>query len=119
MSHALSPNSPHLDVLESAGSSTTVFLDGTSVHRFEVPVQANAFLSLGAQFIITLVDVSLLSPTPILPPTSPRIGSKVTVSLPVTTAIANGEIGFNTFGLAVDVQEPEGPNPYEVSLTSI
>ncbi|XP_030832667.1 adhesion G-protein coupled receptor V1 isoform X3 [Strongylocentrotus purpuratus] len=104
------------NVLESVGSSTTVFLDGTSVHRFEVPVQANAFLSLGAQFFITLVDVSLLSPTPILPPTSPRIGSKVTVSLPITTAIANGEIGFNMFGLAVDVQEPMGPNPYELSL---
>ncbi|XP_041464132.1 adhesion G-protein coupled receptor V1-like [Lytechinus variegatus] len=104
------------NVLETAGSSTTVFLDGTSVHRFEVPIRANAFLSLGAQFVITLVDVSLLSPTPILPPTSPRIGSKVTVSLPVTAAIANGEIGFDTLGLVVDVREPQGPNPYELSL---
>ena len=92
-----------------------MFLDGTSVHHFEVAVQTNAFLSLNAQFLVTLLDVTLLSPTPILPPSSPRLGSKVTVSLPVTADIANGEIGFSPSGLAVDVAEPDGPYYYPVS----
>ncbi|XP_071506649.1 adhesion G-protein coupled receptor V1-like [Diadema antillarum] len=105
-----------IDVLETAGGSSTVFLEGTSVHRFEIPIRASSFLSLGAEFRVTLESTQLLSPTPILPPSSPRVGSKVVVTLPVTADMANGEIGFDQSGLSVDIGEPEGLMPFELFL---
>ncbi|XP_022110249.1 G-protein coupled receptor 98-like isoform X2 [Acanthaster planci] len=99
------------DILDSGDSQTTVIPDGSTVHPFQITINANAFLSLGATFNITLLSVQLLDQATLLPPSSPRLGARTTVTLEVTSDVANGEIGFTQPNQVLSVDEPEGTTP--------
>ncbi len=107
------------DVLDTTRYATTIIPDDSIIHRFEIPIKPDAFLSLNSTFTITILNVELRSPNTIIPPSSPVIGTKPEVSLRITKEIANGEVGFDRPGemLIVRVEEPEGDNaePYQVS----
>ncbi|XP_072038274.1 adhesion G-protein coupled receptor V1-like [Amphiura filiformis] len=109
------------NVLDMDRYATTIIPDGSVIHRFEIIIKPDAFLSLDSTFTITILNVELRSPQTIVPPSSPVIGGKPIVLLRVTSEMANGEIGFDTSSdlLTVTVEEPEGENaqPLQVSFT--
>ncbi|KAL2779432.1 adhesion G-protein coupled receptor V1 precursor [Daubentonia madagascariensis] len=72
----------------------------------KLPIRNDAFLQNGAHFLVQLDTVKLLNIIPPIPPISPRFGEIRNISLLVTPAIANGEIGFLS-NLPIILHEPE------------
>ncbi|XP_008059253.2 G-protein coupled receptor 98 [Carlito syrichta] len=72
----------------------------------KLPIRNDAFLQNGAHFLVQLETVELVSIIPPIPPISPRFGEIRNISLLVTPAIANGEIGFLS-NLPIILHEPE------------
>ncbi|XP_071964162.1 adhesion G-protein coupled receptor V1-like [Antedon mediterranea] len=95
------------DILDLASETTTVFPQDLSIHRFSINIQNDAYLSVNAVFKATLQEVDLLNYDTILPPSSPRIGVKDVVSLEVSPAEANSDVGFDQNSLKLEVEEPE------------
>ena len=52
-----------------------------------------------------------------VPPKTPRIGARNTLSINITAEDANGEVGFAPAHQSRDVQEPMGGAPWPVVLT--
>ncbi|KAE8635798.1 hypothetical protein XENTR_v10002742 [Xenopus tropicalis] len=93
-------------VLNASAQNSVTFAEGVSLITVNLPIRNDAFLQNGANFLVQLKTCELLSPFPIVPPVSPRLGTLQNVSLSVTADIANGEIGF-TSNLSIIVSEPE------------
>ncbi|OCU02316.1 adhesion G-protein coupled receptor V1 [Xenopus laevis] len=93
-------------VLNASSQNSVTFAERVSVMTVNLPIRNDAFLQNGANFLIQLETCELLSPFPIVPPVSPRLGTLQNVSLSVTADIANGEIGFAS-NLSIIVSEPE------------
>nr|XP_011757031.1 G-protein coupled receptor 98 isoform X6 [Macaca nemestrina] len=72
----------------------------------KLPIRNDAFLQNGAHFLVQLETVELLNIIPPIPPISPRFGEICNISLLVTPAIANGEIGLLS-NLPIILHEPE------------
>uniref|UniRef100_A0A2K6F8J3 Adhesion G-protein coupled receptor V1 n=1 Tax=Propithecus coquereli TaxID=379532 RepID=A0A2K6F8J3_PROCO len=72
----------------------------------KLPIRNDAFLQNGAHFLVQLESVKLVNIIPPIPPISPRFGEIRNISLLVTPAIANGEIGFLS-NLPIILHEPE------------
>lgn len=106
-----------LDIFMDMFPVTTIISSGSSVHFVELPLNVNAFLQIGASFEVTITDVSLIGVSPVVLPSSPILGARSSITLPVTTDVANGEIGFQVFGTPLVVEEPLGSDVTEVSCS--
>lgn len=92
-------------------------MSGLSLHAVELTLSTEAFLQIGASFVITINDVSLFGFTPPIEPSSPVLGDRTSITLLVTPELANGEIGFSHGGQAVEVNEPDGSAFTEVGFS--
>ncbi|XP_053555694.1 LOW QUALITY PROTEIN: adhesion G-protein coupled receptor V1 [Bombina bombina] len=102
-------------VLNVSSRNNIAFPEGESLIIEKLPIRNDAFLQNGANFLVQLEFAELLSPTPLVPPISPRLGSIQNISLSVTPDIANGEIGF-TSNMPIIVSEPENVPSDMVSI---
>lgn len=69
------------------------FGDGQSEVTVHPVISSTAILEVGGSFYIQLITATLPF-TPIVPPKSPRIGSPLSVTVPITSAVGNGAIRF-------------------------
>ncbi|XP_055460041.1 adhesion G-protein coupled receptor V1 [Psammomys obesus] len=72
----------------------------------KLPIRNDAFLQNEAHFLVQLEALGLVNIFPPIPPVSPRFGKIRNISLLVTPAIANGEIGFLS-NLPIILHEPK------------
>ncbi|XP_033109462.1 adhesion G-protein coupled receptor V1-like [Anneissia japonica] len=104
------------DVLDLGPGTSTVFPQDLSIHRISINIRNNAFLSVDAVFTAAIQEVSLHNYDTVFQPSSPRIGEKSVVALELSTAEANGEVGFDQESLKLEVQEPDGDTPAQIRL---
>ncbi|XP_008578647.1 PREDICTED: G-protein coupled receptor 98, partial [Galeopterus variegatus] len=94
-------------ILNISRKNSVIFLESKTQLTTKLPIRNDAFLQNGAHFLVQLETVQLVNIIPPIPPVSPRFGKIRNISLLVTPAIANGEIGF-TSNLPIILHEPEG-----------
>ncbi|XP_073933195.1 adhesion G-protein coupled receptor V1 isoform X3 [Castor canadensis] len=104
-------------ILNISGRSSLVFLENKTQVTAKLPIRNDAFLQNGAHFLVQLETAVLVDIFPPIPPVSPRFGKIQNISLLVTPAIANGEIGFIS-NIPVILREPED-SAAEMSDTTI
>ncbi|CAH6787485.1 Adgrv1 [Phodopus roborovskii] len=94
-------------ILNTSRRGSLLFPEHNNEVTIKLPIRNDAFLQNEAHFIVQLEAVVLVNIFPPIPPVSPRLGKIRNVSLLVTQAIANGEIGFLS-NLPIILQEPKG-----------
>ncbi|XP_069912554.1 adhesion G-protein coupled receptor V1 [Oryctolagus cuniculus] len=103
---ALDPSRAKGGILNISRRSSLLFPEQKTQIATKLPIRNDAFLQNGAHFLVQLETVVLVNIIPPIPPISPRFGEIRNISLLVTPAIANGEIGFIS-NLPVILHEPE------------
>ncbi|XP_027630761.1 adhesion G-protein coupled receptor V1 [Tupaia chinensis] len=93
-------------ILNVSRANTLLFPERKTLITTKLPIRNDAFLQNGAHFLVQLETVELVNIIPLIPPVSPRFGKIRNISLLVTPAIANGEIGFIS-NLPIILHEPE------------
>uniref|UniRef100_H0X6E5 Adhesion G-protein coupled receptor V1 n=1 Tax=Otolemur garnettii TaxID=30611 RepID=H0X6E5_OTOGA len=93
-------------ILNTSGRNGLIFPEQETQVTTKLPIRNDAFLQNGAHFLVQLESVKLVNIIPPIPPISPRFGEIRNISLLVTPAIANGEIGFLS-NLPIILHEPE------------
>ncbi|KAM5298193.1 adhesion G-protein coupled receptor V1 [Ctenodactylus gundi] len=93
-------------VLNTSRTNSLIFPEHKTQLAKKLPIRNDAFLQNGAHFLVQLETVELVNIFPPIPPISPRFGKTRNISLLVTPAIANGEIGFVS-NLPIILHEPE------------
>ncbi|KAJ0067530.1 hypothetical protein NL108_008007, partial [Boleophthalmus pectinirostris] len=101
-------------ILNVSRTVNIVFTREREVH-VTLPIRNDAFLQNDAHFLIKLDSLELVDIKPSIPSRSPRFEGPLSVTLTITSDIANGEIGFIT-NSTVEVFEPELSNSTTVSL---
>lgn len=93
------------------------FANGSARLALSVPLIGHAFLQIGASFTAELLQVRLTvdGDAAGISFNSPRIGSPMKSSVVVTSAAANGEIGFLSIDMVM-VDEPAGQQPTLLKL---
>ncbi|XP_058430567.1 adhesion G-protein coupled receptor V1 isoform X1 [Marmota monax] len=93
-------------ILNTSRKNSLIFPEHKTQVTTQLPIRNDAFLQNGAHFIVQLESVMLMNIQPPIPPVSPRFGEIRNISLLVTPAIANGEIGFIS-NFPIILHEPE------------
>nr|XP_040129297.1 LOW QUALITY PROTEIN: adhesion G-protein coupled receptor V1 [Ictidomys tridecemlineatus] len=93
-------------ILNTSRKNSLIFPEHKTQVTTQLPIRNDAFLQNGAHFIVQLESVMLVNIKPPIPPISPRFGEIRNISLLVTPAIANGEIGFIS-NFPIILHEPE------------
>uniref|UniRef100_A0A2K5BZQ4 Adhesion G-protein coupled receptor V1 n=1 Tax=Aotus nancymaae TaxID=37293 RepID=A0A2K5BZQ4_AOTNA len=93
-------------ILNISRRNVLIFPEQKTQVTTKLPIRNDAFLQNGAHFLVQLETVELVNVIPPIPPISPRFGEICNISLLVTPAIANGEIGFLS-NLPIILHEPE------------
>ncbi|KAM6225436.1 adhesion G-protein coupled receptor V1 [Rhynchocyon petersi] len=93
-------------ILNVSRRNSLIFPERKTEITVKLPIRNDAFLQNGAQFLVQLETVELMSIIPPIPPVSPRFAKIRNITLLVTPDIANGEIGF-TSSLPITLHEPE------------
>ncbi|XP_035296369.1 adhesion G-protein coupled receptor V1 isoform X3 [Cricetulus griseus] len=94
-------------ILNTSRRGSLLFPEHNNEVTTKLPIRNDAFLQNEAHFLVQLEAVVLVNIFPPIPPVSPRFGKIRNVSLLVTPAIANGEIGFLS-NLPIILHEPKG-----------
>ncbi|XP_069348971.1 adhesion G-protein coupled receptor V1 [Eulemur rufifrons] len=105
-SGALDPLRAKDGILNISRRNGLIFPEQKTQVTTKLPIRNDAFLQNGAHFLVQLESVKLVNIIPPIPPISPRFGEIRNISLLVTPAIANGEIGFLS-NLPIILHEPE------------
>ncbi|XP_016865453.1 adhesion G-protein coupled receptor V1 isoform X3 [Homo sapiens] len=103
---AVDPLQAKEGILNISRRNDLIFPEQKTQVTTKLPIRNDAFLQNGAHFLVQLETVELLNIIPLIPPISPRFGEICNISLLVTPAIANGEIGFLS-NLPIILHEPE------------
>ncbi|PNI73010.1 ADGRV1 isoform 12 [Pan troglodytes] len=103
---AVDPLQAKEGILNISRRNDLIFPEQKTQVTTKLPIRNDAFLQNGAHFLVQLETVELLNIIPPIPPISPRFGEICNISLLVTPAIANGEIGFLS-NLPIILHEPE------------
>ncbi|XP_021064109.1 adhesion G-protein coupled receptor V1 [Mus pahari] len=93
-------------ILNTSRRGSLLFPEHNQQVSAKLPIRNDAFLQNGAHFLVQLEAVVLVNIFPPIPPVSPRFGEIRNISLLVTPAIANGEIGFLS-NLPIILHEPK------------
>ncbi|KAM6148616.1 adhesion G-protein coupled receptor V1 [Erethizon dorsatum] len=93
-------------ILNISRRNSLIFPEHKTQVAKKLPIRNDVFLQNGAHFLVQLDTVVLVNVFPAIPPVSPRFGKIRNISLVVTPAIANGEIGFIS-NLPIILHEPE------------
>ncbi|XP_058512174.1 adhesion G-protein coupled receptor V1 [Ochotona princeps] len=102
----LDPSRAKDGILNVSRSSSLLFPEQKTHVTTKIQIRNDAFLQNGAHFVIQLETVGLVNIVPPVPSISPRFGEIRNISLLVSPAIANGEIGFIS-NLPIILHEPE------------
>ncbi|KAL1783722.1 G-protein coupled receptor 98 [Sigmodon hispidus] len=94
-------------ILNTSRRGSLIFPEHNNQVTTKLPIRNDAFLQNEAHFLVQLEAVVLVNIFPPIPPVSPRFGKIRNISLLVTPAIANGEIGFLS-NLPIILHEPKG-----------
>ncbi|XP_036063369.1 adhesion G-protein coupled receptor V1 [Onychomys torridus] len=94
-------------ILNTSRRGSLIFPEHNNQVTTKLPIRNDAFLQNEAHFLVQLEAVVLVNIFPPIPPVSPRFGKIRNISLLVTPAIANGEIGFLS-NLPIILHEPQG-----------
>ncbi|XP_028615942.1 adhesion G-protein coupled receptor V1 [Grammomys surdaster] len=103
---AVDPSRAKDGILNTSRRSNFLFPEHNQQVTTKLPIRNDAFLQNGAHFLVQLEAVVLVNIFPPIPPVSPRFGEIRNISLLVTPAIANGEIGFLS-KLPIILHEPK------------
>ncbi|MBZ3889709.1 G-protein coupled receptor 98, partial [Sciurus carolinensis] len=93
-------------ILNTSRKNSLIFPEHKTQVTTQLQIRNDAFLQNGAHFLVQLESVMLVNIQPPIPPISPRFGEIRNISLLVTPAIANGEIGFIS-NIPIILHEPE------------
>ncbi|XP_048187347.1 adhesion G-protein coupled receptor V1 [Perognathus longimembris pacificus] len=93
-------------ILNTSRTNDLIFPEHKTQIATKLPIRNDAFLQNGAYFLVQLEMAVLVNIFPPIPPISPRFGKIQNITLLVTPAIANGEIGFIS-NLPIILHEPE------------
>ncbi|XP_042546906.1 adhesion G-protein coupled receptor V1 [Dipodomys spectabilis] len=93
-------------ILNTSRRNYLIFPEHKTQIATKLPIRNDAFLQNGAHFLVQLETAVLVNIFPPIPPISPRFGQIRNITLLVTPAIANGEIGFIS-NLPIILHEPE------------
>ncbi|XP_051028356.1 adhesion G-protein coupled receptor V1 [Acomys russatus] len=102
---AVDPSRAKDGILNTSRRSSLLFPEHNYQVTTKLPIRSDSFLQNQAHFLVQLEALVLVNIFPPIPPVSPRFGKIRNVSLLVTPAIANGEIGFLS-NLPIILHEP-------------